>query len=100
MTHDTAKVGENVVKTENWKNRGKVIVQRDAKGRFVSWAKPTYHRESTFARIGYIGGKRVAIYGYASVDGGRRSRRFEFIGSGKDLYRALRVAHRVVPSNR
>jgi hypothetical protein len=91
-----------MVKTENWKNRGKVIVQRDAKGRFVSWRKPKprHRRGHGFTGFGFIGGKRVAIYGYASVDGGRRSRRFEFSGSGRDLYRAIRVAHRVVPSNR
>jgi hypothetical protein len=91
-----------MVKTENWKNRGKVVVQRDAKGRFVRWRKPklVHHRRSEFTGWDFMGGKRVAIYGYASVDGGRRSRRFEFSGSGRDLYRAIRVAHRVVPSNR
>jgi hypothetical protein len=91
-----------MVKTENWKNRGEVIVQRDEKGRFVRWRKPKpmHHRESRFMGMSFIEGKSVAIYGYASIDGGRRSRRFEFIGSGRDLYRAIRVAHHVVPSNR
>jgi hypothetical protein len=91
-----------MVKTENWKNRGKVIVQRDEKGRFVRWRKPklVHHRGRGFTGMGFMVGKRVAIYGYASVDGGRRSRRFEFSGSGRDLYRAIRVAHHVVPSNR
>ncbi len=62
--------------------------------------KLVHHRGSGFTGTGFIGGKSVAIYGYASVDGGRRSRRFEFSGSRRDLYRALRMAHRVVPSNR
>ena len=76
-----------MVKTKNWKNRGKVIVERDEKGRFVRWRKPKLvrRRGSAFAGISFIGGKSVAIYGYASIDGGQRSRRFEFSGSGRDL---------------
>ena len=70
------------------------------KGGLYAGENPNRYTLEEAGSLGFIGGKRVAIYGYASVDGGRRSRRFEFSGSGRDLYRAIRAAHRVVPSNR
>jgi hypothetical protein len=84
-------------RTENWGKRGKVIVSRDEHGRFKSWRKwvpapPAYSMD--------YGAKSVAIYGYANIDGGRHSRRFEFTGSGRDLYRAVRLAQSIVPSGK
>ena len=89
-----------MTKTENWGKRGKVIVSRDERGRFVTWTKPSITPASRQGVPFGFGEKQVAIYGYANVDGGRRSRRYEFSGSGRDLYRAIKKAHQVVPSNR
>jgi len=83
------------LKSENWRNRGKVFVSRDEHGRFKTWrAVPA---QSAF-RSDY-GAKSVAIYGYASIDWGRRSRRYEFHGNGRDIFRAVRLALRIVPKD-
>ena len=83
-------------RTEDWGKRGKVIVSRDERGRFKTWrAAPT----PAPINFGYEA-KSVAIYGYANIDGGRHSRRFEFTGRGRDLYRAVRLAQSIVPSNK
>jgi hypothetical protein len=84
--------------TENWGKRGRVVVSRDGHGRFITWKRAVSIPPAFFFEE--YGGKSVAIYGYASVDGGMKSRRYEFSGSGRDLYRALRVAHHVVPGNK
>ena len=83
-------------RTEDWGKRGKVIVTRDERGRFKTWRAVPIPAPIDF---GYEA-KSVAIYGYSNVDGGKQSRRFEFTGKGRDLYRAVRLAQRIVPSNK
>ncbi len=82
-------------KIEEWKRYGQVIVYRDTKGRFLSWEKmqtnPFSHK---------YGGKRVAVYGFCSNDKGKRSRRYEFIGSGSEISRAIAKSCYVVPRRR
>lgn len=82
-------------KTESWGKRGHVRVSRDSKGRFVSWkpiVKPYSH---SFTKE--YGEKQVSIYGQASNGIGER---YDFYGSGRDLYRAIRFAHNFVPKAR
>ena len=85
-------------KTEYWGKRGKVVVTRDEHGRFKSWKKAVSTPEPYFGEE--YEAKSVAIYGYSNIDGGKRSRRYEFAGRGRDLYRAVRLAQSIVPSNK
>lgn len=84
-------------KAENWSNYGRVCVSRDERGRFVSWNRVI--QEIRIPEKGY-GGKRVAVYGYCMTNKGASSRRYEFAGNGRDLYRAIIVAHQIVPRER
>jgi hypothetical protein len=85
-------------KTEDWGKRGEVVVTRDEHGRFKTWRKAVSTPEPYFDEA--YEAKSVAIYGYSNVDGGKKSRRFEFTGKGRDLYRAVRLAQSIVPSNK
>jgi len=79
------------VRTEIWKNVGIVRVERDERGKFIRWWKVT-GRESS--------GKMVAVYGYVWEDGRIVSKRYEFTGSGRDLYWAVMLAHEMPPKGR
>ncbi len=82
-------------RTENWGKRGQVKVTRDANGRFVSWQRIVIQPHRSFA--GEYGGKQVSVYGQAS---NRVGERYDFYGSGRELYRAVYLAHRIVPKER
>ena len=79
-------------RTENWKRYGKVAVSRNAKGQFVKWERISTPRS-------YFGfsGKQVSVYGHCSNGIGQR---YDFYGSGRDLYRAIVLAHEIVPRRR
>ena len=81
---------------ETWRRYGRVSVSRDARGRFVSW------KRIVLKPFSYISGeKRVAVYGYCvTEDGEKYSGRYEFSGSGKELYQAIIQAHSLVPRGR
>jgi hypothetical protein len=72
-----------------------VTVTKDARGRFVSWRRIA---QDFF----YCSGeKSVAVYGYCvTEDGEKYSGRYEFSGSGRDLYEAIVQAHELVPRER
>lgn len=81
-----------MVTRETWKRRGSVEDSRNAKGQFISW-----HRISAVIFAGFTG-RKVAVYGTCMINGRRDSRRYEFSGgTGKDLQRAIILAHRIVP---
>jgi hypothetical protein len=79
-------------RTENWKRYGRVAVTRNAKGQFVKWQRISTHRS-------YFGifGKQVSVYGHCSNGVGQR---YDFHGTGRDLYRAIMLAHEIVPKRR
>jgi hypothetical protein len=81
--------------TESWGKRGQVKVARDTKGRFVSWQRITIESRRSYA-VEYSG-KQVSVYGQASNGVGQR---YDFYGSGRELYRAIYLAHRIVPKER
>ena len=81
---------------ENWRGYGRVSVSRDARGRFVSW------KRMILKPFSYVSGeKRVAVYGYCvNEEMEQYSARYEFSGSGRELYEAIIQAHKLVPRNR
>ena len=82
-------------RTENWKRYGRVSVSRNAKGQFVKWQRvPTMRMHRT--SFGFFG-KQVSVYGHCSNGVGER---YDFHGSGRDIYRAIFLAHRIVPKRR
>jgi hypothetical protein len=86
---------------ETWKKYGMVDVNRDAKGRIVTWQKWKPPTVSEYGNSGYgYGGKGVSIYGTAYANGIVYSPRYDFYGSGKELYKAIFLAHRIVPKKR
>ena len=81
-------------RTENWKRYGRVTVSRNAKGQFVKWHRIFISR--SYFGFGFYG-KQVSVYGYCSNEVGQR---YDFHGTGRDLYRAIILAHRIVPKRR
>jgi hypothetical protein len=81
--------------TEYWKRYGRVSVSRNAKGQFVKWQRVPTPRSYRLS-FGFFG-KQVSVYGHASHGVGER---YDFHGSGRELYRAIFLAHRIVPKHR
>lgn len=77
---------------ENWGKRGKVIVTRDERGRFVHWE---LYYEALIRKNYY--GKAIAVYGVGVNRFGRASRRYEFFGRGRELEEAVRRAYHYPP---
>ena len=80
--------------TENWKRYGRVSVTRNSKGQFVKWQRVSTPR--SFFGFGFFG-KQVSVYGHCSNGVGQR---YDFHGTGRDLYKAIHLAHRIVPKRR
>jgi hypothetical protein len=80
--------------TEYWKRYGRVSVSRNAKGQFVKWRRTPTPR--SYFGYGFFG-KQVSVYGHCSNGIGQR---YDFNGSGRDLYRAIVLAHEIVPKRR
>ena len=78
-------------RTENWKRYGTVTVSRNAKGQFVSWQRVSAPSYMPFF------GKQISMYGHASNGVGRR---YDFHGSGRELCRAIALAHKIVPKRK
>jgi len=75
---------------EDWRVYGRVWVNRNIKGRFVHWHVV---KEAPLQR-------QVAVYGKVVLRGEykAKSRRYQFYGgTGKQLYRAVVLAHRLPP---
>jgi hypothetical protein len=84
--------------TEYWKRYGRVAVTRNAKGQFVKWQRvPTPRMPRGYRTSFGFFGKQVSVYGHCSNGVGER---YDFHGTGKDLYRAIHLAHRIVPKRR
>ena len=84
-------------RTEHWKRDGRVAVSRNAKGQFVKWQRaPTPRRHRAHFGYGFFG-KQVSVYGHCSNGVGER---YDFSGTGRELYRAISLAHRIVPKRR
>ena len=86
-------------RTENWKRYGRVAVTRNAKGQFVKWRpvpKPRISTPRSYFGFGFYG-KQVSVYGHCSNGVGER---YDFSGTGRELYRAIFLAHRIVPKQR
>ena len=79
---------------ENWKRYGRVIVHRNEKGQFVKWQR--FSAPKSYASMGFFG-KQVSIYGFCSNGVGRR---YDFHGTGRELYEAIILALRIVPKKR
>ena len=80
--------------TEYWKRYGRVAVTRNAKGQFVKWQRVSIPR--SFLGFGFYG-KQVSVYGQCSNGIGQR---YDFHGTGRELQRAITLAHRIVPKRR
>jgi len=77
-------------KIESWIKWGRVIVTRDARGRFVSWKRAPANPPIR------IGPSETAIARYGTVRRGGKTQtmRIEFVGgSGKDKYRAAQISN-------
>jgi hypothetical protein len=81
--------------TEYWKRYGRVTVTRNTKGQFVKW-RPAPKPRMSRMHFGFYG-KQVSVYGHCSNGVGQR---YDFHGTGRDLYKAIHLAHRIVPKRR
>jgi hypothetical protein len=84
-----------LAKIENWGRYGRVSVTRDERGRFVHWE---LYVEALIRKTYY--GKSIAIYGIGVNRFGRKSRRYEFFGVGRELEQAVRRAIHLPPKDR
>jgi hypothetical protein len=82
-------------KIESWSKYGRVSVTRDKRGRFVHWE---LYVEALIRKTYY--GKSIAIYGIGVNRFGRKSRRYEFFGVGRELEQAVRRAIHLPPKDR
>jgi hypothetical protein len=84
-----------VTRKENWGSRGKVSVTRDERGRFVHWETwvDAIIRMETY-------GKTISVYGTAINRFGRKSSRYDFSGTGRELEQAVRTAVHMPPKGR
>lgn len=84
-----------VTRKENWGSRGKVSVTRDERGRFVHWELwvDAIIRKATY-------GKTISVYGVGVNKYGRKSSRYDFSGTGRELEQAVRTAVHIPPKDR
>ena len=75
------------MRIELWRNRGRVTVVRDSRGRFVQWQRIIGYEDQPY--------KGISVYGHCWSNGKFGLRRYEIFGKGRQLqYAVIRAKER------